>query len=1018
MNISGFTVTGAIYGDKTAGIYLGAGVTLCNISNNILTGNVNGIELSIGSHNNTFTSNNASSNLYQGFELWNSDYNTFTSNTANLNNSTTGSGYGFKVNSSSHNTWTGNTANSNIRNGFFLATASSEPGVDPTGCNYNTFTNNTANSNGQYGIRMDNGDHNTLTGNTFKANAVAAFNMKFAITYLTVDSNNITGSPIGINIASDITAPVVTTWAVTHNNIWGNTTYGVSNGGTGTLIATNNWWNNTTNYTGSVTILTYYKANDTVTITIQNAYKSGLGDLRVTAKSTLTDPTTIDIYCTETGTGTGTFTGSFQLVSGTAGSGQLRANNEDTITVSYAGDWGTVVGSATVTTTAVYDSAAPTVILSAATTDPINAPIAVTAEFIEPVTGFVKGDITVSSGSSVGSFVAVSTTVYTFSVTPTVDGLVTVNIPAGRCIDRAGNANTAATPLTRTYDGTAPTVELSAAAQDPTKASPIAVTATFSEAVIGFAAGDIDVTNGTAGNLVSSADTIFTFDVTPTPNLLVTVAIRDGKCTDLAGNANTEADPPLTRTSDLIPPTVAITSTIGSTGSTTDVTPVPFTAIFSEAVTGFVLGDITVTNGTAGCFVAVSPAVYNFCVTPTAAGAVTVSIPVKKAKDLATNDNSISTPSPFTFTFVNTRPTTTISAPGVTSPWKTSPIPFRVIFNADVTGFVVGDITLTNGSVATGSFSAVSARVYNFSVTPTGQGAVTVCIAAGVCIDASSRPNLAATCCTIIYDSVVPTVAITCNTGASHWVYTFTWSEVITDFEIDCITVTNGTPGAFAGTDRVFTLEVTPPTIDGTVVTVTVAAGCVTDGAGNTNAEATHELTYRIGTGTSAIIYLNTGWNLISLPLIPDSTAIATVLAGITPTGKVISVWSYNPLATDKWPSYTPSGPPGLLTMEDGKGYLINMSVPATLVVSGTVLPVGPLTLPPTYDVSIGYNLVGFKSLAAMENGDYLSPLSYRFPIYWKQAGVWQELDATGEDMTPGFGYWVYFNAAGTITPP
>jgi hypothetical protein len=103
--------------------------------------------------------------------------------------------------------------------------------------------------------------------------------------------------------------------------------------------------------------------------------------------------------------------------------------------------------------------------------------------------------------------------------------------------------------------------------------------------------------------------------------------------------------------------------------------------------------------------------------------------------------------------------------------------------------------------------------------------------------------------------------------------------------------------------------------------------------------------------------------------------------------------------------------------MQDGKGYLINMSAPATLIVSGTELPVGSLTLPPTYNVSIGYNLIGFKSLTAMDNSVYLTGTSYRFPIYSKQAGVWQLLNLTTDDMKPGFGYWVYFNAAGTITP-
>jgi len=763
-----------------------------------------------------------------------------------------------------------------------------------------------------------------------------------------------------------------------------------------------------------------YKAGETVNITVQNANASGT--IPVSAESNLPSGP-ITIACTETGTGTGIFTGSFQLVSTTPGTGQLLVSNGNTITVSYTGNWGAV--SQAVTTTAGYDSAAPTVTLTSAAADPTNvSPFSVTAAFSEAVTGFALGDITVTNGTA--NTLAGGPANYTFNVVPSAQGLVTVSIPAGGCTDLALNSNTAATPLTRTYDATAPTVLLSAAAQDPTNASPILVTASFSEAVTGFAPEDITVTNGSAGSFVDvgGAHTLFTFSVTPTTDGLVTVAIAGSVCTDNALNANTAATD-LTRTSDRIVPTVAVTSTIGPTGSSTSVTPVPFTATFSEAVTGFVVGDITVTNGSAGSFAAVSTTEYTFSVTPTAAGAVTVSIPAARAQDSATNPNTISTPNPFTFTFVNTNPTTTIiSSVGLTgSLTNTSPIPFTVSFSAAVTGFVVGDITVTNG---TASGFTGAGTTYYFSVTPTGQGAVIVNIAAGVCQDGSSRPNLAATAYTINYDSAGPSVIITCNSGVSPWVYTFTWNEDITGFDTGDITVTGlGTAKVTFATvslNRVFTQTVTPPTVSGTVVTVTVPAACgVTDAATNANAGATHELTYIPDSpGTSVSIYLVSGWNLISLPLIPTSTDIEDVLAGITPTGKVISVWSYNPLGatTDlKWPSYTPGIPSDLLTMEDGKGYLINMSAPATLVVSGTEMPVGDLALPPSYDVSTGYNLIGFKSLTAKDNSVYLTGTSYRFPIYWKEAGVWQQLSAAADDMTPGFGYWVYFNAAGTITP-
>ncbi len=234
VNISGFTITGANV-STTAGIYLGNDVALCNISNNILTGNGDGIWLGSGSNHNTLTDNTLSSN-YQGFEVYHSDYNTFTDNHADSNNV-----YGFKMESADHNTFTGNTANSNAKYGFYLAAGSSNS-------DNNTFTNNTANSNTEYGMRINSSDGNTLTNNTFNLNIVDGIRLKDTITNLTLDSNDFTSSGIGIDIAAG--AGDVTTWTVNNNNISENTT-GISNAGTGTLNAAKNWWGSITGPTHS-----------------------------------------------------------------------------------------------------------------------------------------------------------------------------------------------------------------------------------------------------------------------------------------------------------------------------------------------------------------------------------------------------------------------------------------------------------------------------------------------------------------------------------------------------------------------------------------------------------------------------------------------------------------------------------------------------------------------------------------------------------------------------------------------
>ncbi len=54
-----------------------------------------------------------------------------------------------------------------------------------------------------------------------------------------------------------------------------------------------------------------------------------------------------------------------------------------------------------------------------------------------------------------------SATGYTILVTPSSNGLVTINMAIDKAQDLAGNGNTAATQISRTYDINAPVVTLS-----------------------------------------------------------------------------------------------------------------------------------------------------------------------------------------------------------------------------------------------------------------------------------------------------------------------------------------------------------------------------------------------------------------------------------------------------------------------------------------------------------------------------------------------------------------------------
>ncbi len=143
---------------------------------------------------------------------------------------------------------------------------------------------------------------------------------------------------------------------------------------------------------------------------------------------------------------------------------------------------------------------------------------------------------------------------------PTADGLVTVDIAANVAQDAAGNDNTAAPAvLTRTYDTTSPGVTLASSAPEPTNTAPIPITATFSEAVSGFASGDVSVTNGSVTGF-TGGPSVYTFGIDPTADGLVTVDIAANVAQDAAGNDNTAAPAVLTRTYDTTSPGVTLAS--------------------------------------------------------------------------------------------------------------------------------------------------------------------------------------------------------------------------------------------------------------------------------------------------------------------------------------------------------------------------------------------------------------------------------------------------------------------------
>ena len=126
----------------------------------------------------------------------------------------------------------------------------------------------------------------------------------------------------------------------------------------------------------------------------------------------------------------------------------------------------------------------------------------------------------------------------------TNSGTVIASINAGVAIDAGTNPNLASTSTdnTVTYDAP-PTVTINQAAgqADPTSASPILFTVTFSEPVTGFATGDVRL-SGTAGAttaIVSGSGATYTVTVSGmTTSGTVIASINAGVAVDVGTNPN------------------------------------------------------------------------------------------------------------------------------------------------------------------------------------------------------------------------------------------------------------------------------------------------------------------------------------------------------------------------------------------------------------------------------------------------------------------------------------------------
>ena len=341
------------------------------------------------------------------------------------------------------------------------------------------------------------------------------------------------------------------------------------------------------------------------------------------------------------------------------------------------------------------DNTAPTVTINqaGAQADPTNvSPINFTVVFSESVTGFTAADVSLSSGTAV---VTGSGTTYNVAVSGMAQGVLTATIPAGGATDAAGNGNSASTSTdnTVTYDSTGPTVTINQAlAQaDPTNVSPINFTVVFSESVTGFTAADVSLSSGTA--VVTGSGTTYNVAVSAMAQGVLTATVNAGAVTDALGNgssASTSTDN--TVTYDSTGPTVTINQALAQ-ADPTNASPINFTVVFSESVTGFTAADVSLSSGTA--VVTGSGTTYNVAVSAMAQGVLTATVNAGAVTDALGNSSSASTSTDNTVTYN--------VAPLITSANTTTfAIGAAGTFTVTATGYPIPTIAHTAGALPSG----------------------------------------------------------------------------------------------------------------------------------------------------------------------------------------------------------------------------------------------------------------------------------------------------------------------------
>ncbi|MCE9585581.1 hypothetical protein K8Q94_03090 [Candidatus Nomurabacteria bacterium] len=385
-----------------------------------------------------------------------------------------------------------------------------------------------------------------------------------------------------------------------------------------------------------------------------------------------------------------------------------------------------------------YNSVNPTVILtSTSSLSPVptsDSTFNITATFSSAILGGVTGfddllnDIVVANGV-VSNLQAVNDSVYTFDVTPG-DGAVDVFVPAGVAEDASNNLNTQSNILSFIYDNSKPyIVSVSSDSQTFNKltTTPHTIFVVFNEDISnvpdieinGIDVGNVSTTAMYACDLIHNSKT-FCYDFTVPDSIgPLTKTITISGAEDVSSNV---MDSDSGHTFDI--DTSGLTVTVEQTDprDPTDISPINFTAVFSQTVLDFDETDVTL-SGTANAGTVVvtdsgDHMNFNIAVSDMAVdGTVIVSISSDVAHNSNGNPNMSSSSTDNIVTYNTVRPTLVVSLNDYDLKiGDVANVTFT--FSSEPSGFDDGDISVSNGTLSSVVVDPGDSKIYTAIFTP------------------------------------------------------------------------------------------------------------------------------------------------------------------------------------------------------------------------------------------------------------------------------------------------------------